>query len=98
MLKISRLVVLAVAASAAAVSGRALPAESLAAVGITDVSVLDPTATGWLTHRDIVIRDTSFTSIMPTGGSQPAAKITIHGTGKFAIPGLFDERVSLADF
>lgn len=72
--------------------------DALAAVVIRDVSVLDPSASAWLPHRDIVIMDTTFTSIAPAGGSLPAAKITIHGTGKFAIPGLFDDRVSLANF
>ena len=75
-----------------------MPPDGPAAVVIRDVSVLDPGATTWLRHRDIVIMDTTFTSITPAGGALPSAKITIQGAGKFAIPGLFDDRVSLANF
>jgi dihydroorotase-like cyclic amidohydrolase len=98
VLKISRLAIIPLLASTAVLGAGALPPDGLAAVVIRDVSVLDPGATAWLPHRDIVIMDTSLTSIAPAGGSLPAAKITIHGTGKFAIPGLFDDRVSLANF
>jgi imidazolonepropionase-like amidohydrolase len=98
VLKIWRFALVSLIASTAILGAHALPPEALTAVVIHDISVLDPGVTTWLPHRDIVITDTTFTSIAPTGGSLPAAKITIHGTGKFAIPGLFDDRVSLANF
>ena len=98
MLKISRLALIALLAATGTLGARALSTEAPAAVVIRDVSVLDPSAATWLPHRDIVIMDTTFTSVAPAGGSLPAAKVTILGTGKFAVPGLFDDRVSLANF
>ncbi len=98
MLKIWRLAAISLIASTATLGASSPSREGLAAVVIRDVSVLEPYATTWLPHRDIVILDTTFTSISPVGGALPAAKITIHGTGKFAMPGLFDDRVSLAQF
>ena len=70
----------------------------LASVVIRDISVLAPDASRWLPHQDIVITATAITSITPAGGSLPAAKTTIYGAGKFAIPGLFDNRVALSRF
>lgn len=71
-------------------------ADERVSVLIKDISVLEPSAAGWLIHRDIVIRDTTISAIQPTGGRVPAAKFVINGDGKFAIPGLFDNRVHLA--
>jgi imidazolonepropionase-like amidohydrolase len=78
-----------------------LPSARIVATGVTavvvrDISVLDPTASRWLPHQDIVVNDTSISQILPTGTSLPSAKFTIEGAGKFAIPGLFDNAVSLA--
>ena len=74
----------------------AISADDRVSVVIRNIAVLQPSATAWLTHRDIVIRDTTITSIHPTGGSVPAAKVVINGEGKFAIPGLFDNRVDVS--
>ena len=72
--------------------------EALASVVIRDVAVLDPTASRWIPHQDIVITHTTFAAVKPIGGVLPAAKVTIHGAGKFAIPGLFDTNVRLSQF
>ena len=71
-------------------------ADDRASVVIRNIAVLQPSAAGWLTHRDIVVRNTTVSSIQPAGGDVPAAKIEINGDGKFAIPGLFDNRVDVA--
>jgi adenine deaminase len=97
VLKISRLSVFSALLAAAPFVGlHSLAADDRASVVIRDVSVLQPSAAGWLTHRDIVVRHTTISAIQPTGGSLPAAKVVINGDGKFAIPGLFDNRVHLA--
>ena len=70
----------------------------LVSVIVRDVSVLDPTGSHWLTHRDIVITDTTITAVRPSGAALPPAKTTIYGAGKFAIPGLFDNRAALSRF
>jgi imidazolonepropionase-like amidohydrolase len=98
VLKTPCVAVISLIASGAILGGRSLPPEGRASVVVRDISILDPSATRWLQHRDIVISDTTFTSVVPAGGPLPSAKMTIHGTGKFAIPGLFDDRVSLANF
>ena len=72
VLKISPLAIILIGSTAILGAG-ALPPDGPAAVVIRDVSVLDPGATTWLRHRDIVIMDTTFRSIAPTGGALPAA-------------------------
>lgn len=95
MLKISRLTrcsllgLLLVAAPFTAL------ADDSVSVVIRDISVLEPSAGTWRTHQDLIIRDTTITAIQPTGSQLPAAKLVINGTGKFAIPGLFDNRVDI---
>ncbi len=66
-----------------------------AEVVIRRISVLDPTAAMWLHDRDVIIRNGKFAAVQPAGRPVPAAKFTINGNGKFAIPGLFDQRVHL---
>jgi imidazolonepropionase-like amidohydrolase len=80
----------------AATAAPAVNADDRASVVIRDVSVLQPSAGGWLTHRDVVIRNTTISALQPTGGNLPLAKVVINGDGKFVIPGLFDNRVHLA--
>ena len=70
-------------------------ADDRAAVVIRDITVLEPSGRGWLPHRDIIVRHTTITTIQPAAASVPAAKIVINGGGKFAIPGLFDNRVRI---
>jgi adenine deaminase len=96
VLKISRTIIV-LTCFAASVAAAQAPAQSRVAVVIRDASVLAPLAASWLPHRDIVIRDTTITTIAPAGGSLPDAKFVIDGTGKFVIPGLFDNRVRLAE-
>jgi adenine deaminase len=95
MLKIWRSLPILLAAFMATAGTQPLSA-TRAALAIRDVAVLTPTASGWLTHRDIIVLDTKITTIQPTGGQLPDAKYVIQGSGKFVIPGLFDNRVRLA--
>jgi imidazolonepropionase-like amidohydrolase len=67
-----------------------------AEVVIRNVSVLSPDGESWLNGRDVIIRGTRVATVQPTGGPVPAAKHAIDGTGKFAIPGLFDTHVHMA--
>jgi imidazolonepropionase-like amidohydrolase len=94
VLKISRLFILSLLLAAMAVQ-QSVAADDRASVVIRDISVL--TAGGWLTHRDIVVRDTTISAVHATGGNVPPAKVVINGHGKFAVPGLFDNRVNLAE-
>ena len=97
MLKISRPTVCVLLGLAAfTIAHATAAADDRVSVVIRNIAVLQPSAAGWLTHRDIVIRDTTITSIQPAGGTLPAAKVVINGDGKFAIPGLFDNRVDVA--
>ena len=98
MLKLSHLTIVSLLASAAALAANALPADRVVSVVVRDVAVLDSLSSRWLTHRDIVISDTTITSVLPTGAALPAAKTQIDGAGKFAVPGLFDDQVALARF
>src|SRR5688500_4703474 len=70
----------------------------IAEVVIRKISVLDVTAGAWLPHRDIIMRNGKIAAIRPAGSPLPASKFTINGDGKFAIPGLFDNRVHLKGF
>jgi imidazolonepropionase-like amidohydrolase len=96
VLKISRLPLCSLLFAALA-GHYTVAADDRATVVIHDISVLAPSAAGWLTHRDIVVRGTTISAIQATGGNVPAAKVVINGSGKFVVPGLFDNRVHLAD-
>lgn len=72
--------------------------EPRAEVVIRNISVLDTRAAGWLPHRDVIIRHGRIAAVQPTGSPLPLSKFTINGTGKFAIPGLFDNLVHLRAF
>lgn len=99
MLKISHVLLAAwVALAVGIVAAKQSTTTSRADVVIRDVSVLDATARSWLPHRDIVIRGTRIASVAPRGGELPMAKVTFEGTGKFAIPGLWDNHIHLARF
>jgi imidazolonepropionase-like amidohydrolase len=65
---------------------------------IQNVSILDLHNATWQRGRDIVVRGTRIADIRRTGGVLPPSKVTIHGNGKFVIPGLFDNRIHLASF
>ncbi len=81
-------------------AGASQPAPDLqsAEVVIRNISVLDVTAGAWLPHRDVIIRNGKIAAVQPAGSPLPAAKFTINGDGKFAIPGFFDNRVHLKGF
>jgi adenine deaminase len=96
VLKISRTLSCALLIVVAATIAPHAANDDRASVVVRDIALLNPSADGWLTHRDIVIRDTTITAIQPTGAELPAAKVVINGVGKFAIAGLFDNRVHLA--
>ena len=70
----------------------------IAEVVIRNISVLDVTAGAWLPHRDVIIRSGKIATVQPAGSPLPTSKFTINGAGKFAIPGLFDNRVHLKGF
>lgn len=84
--------------SALAGAGQPQPDLPRAEVVIRDISVLDVRAGTWLSHRDLIIRHGRIAAVQPTGSPLPASKFTINGEGKFAIPGLFDNRVHLQKF
>src|SRR5688500_5540858 len=69
-----------------------------AEVVIRNIAVLDVKAGAWLPRRDIIIRSGRIAAVHPAGSALPPAKFTINGAGKFAIPGLFDNRVHLKAF
>lgn len=81
-------------------AGASQPAPDLprAEVVIRNISVLDVNAGAWLPHRDVVIRNGRIAAVQPAGSLLPPSKFTINGDGKFAIPGLFDNRVHLKGF
>jgi imidazolonepropionase-like amidohydrolase len=70
--------------------------EPRAELVIRNISVLDVTTGAWLPARDVIVRGTRVSAIRPTGTVLPMAKVVVNGDGKFAIPGLFDNRVDLA--
>lgn len=74
------------------------PDLKIAEVVIRNIAVLDVAAGAWLPHRDVIIRDGKIATVQPAGSPLPASKFTINGDGKFAIPGLFDNRVHLKGF
>ena len=74
------------------------PDLKIAEVVIRNISVLNVAAGAWLPHRDVIIRDGKIATVQPVGSPLPASKFTINGDGKFAIPGLFDNRVHLKGF
>ena len=92
------LAVLVLALSTSAAPTQPAPAPNRAEVVIRNISVLDVEAAKWLTHRNIVIRNGRIAAVEPAGSPVPPAKFTINGDGKFAIPGLFDNRVHLKAF
>src|SRR5687767_6550968 len=65
---------------------------------IQNVSILDLHNATWQRERDIIVRGTRIAAIQRTGAALPPSKVTIHGNGKFVIPGLFDNRIHLASF
>ena len=95
MLKISRLTFSGLLGIAAFAAGPMATADERAPVLIRNISILDLASGTWQPHRDLVVRGTRIAAIEPTGGEVPAAKVVINGEGKFAIPGLFDNRVDL---
>jgi imidazolonepropionase-like amidohydrolase len=96
-----RLAVAALAALSTSMTSAATPQSAAATtkpaeVLISDVSVFSPETGSWLEHRDIVVRDTRIFSVSAHATSSVAAKHVVRGTGKFAVPGLFDNRVHIA--
>jgi adenine deaminase len=81
-----------------AAAGPQAPDLNIAEVVIRNISVLDVAAGAWLPHRDVIILDGKIAAVRPAGSPLPASKFTIDGDGKFAIPGLFDNRVHLKGF
>lgn len=75
--------------------GAAAPARDRAEVVLQNITVLDVATGRLLAQRDVIVRDARIGSIGPTGGALPEAKYIVDGTGKVAIPGLFDEGARL---
>lgn len=90
--------VFAVFLSALAAASQHTPDVPRAEVVIRNISVLDVKGGAWLPGRDIIIRSGRIAAVHPAGSAAPPAKFTIIGDGKFAIPGLFDNRVHLKAF
>lgn len=86
--------------SLAALAGANQPIPDLprAEVVLCNISVLDVKAGAWLLHRDVIIRNGRIAAVQPAGSPLPPAKFTVNGDGKFAVPGLFDNRVHLKGF
>ncbi|MEQ1763532.1 MAG: amidohydrolase family protein [Pyrinomonadaceae bacterium] len=63
---------------------------------VKDISVFDPRSGMMLPRRDIVISDTKIVAILPSGKFKGKAKTTVNGSGKYALPGLFDNHVHIA--
>ena len=72
--------------------------QPIAEVVVRNTSVLDVQRAVWLPGHDIIVRGTRIAEVRPTGSPLPPAKVTLKGEGKFAMPGLFDNRVHLAAF
>lgn len=81
-----------------AAASQLAPDRKIAEVVIRNIYVLDVTAGVWLAPRDVIVRDGRIAAVQPAGSPLPASKFTINGDGKFAIPGLFDNRVHLTGF
>lgn len=65
-------------------------------VHVKDISVFDPETGKLIPHRDIVVSDTRIADVLPAGKYTGSAKTVINGSGKYAIPGLFDNHVHMA--
>lgn len=65
-------------------------------VHVKDISIFDPHTGRMIPHRDIVVSDTRIVDILPAGKYTGSAKTVINGSGKYAIPGLFDNHVHMA--
>lgn len=94
-----KLLVVSFVGALAAVSQRApVAADTHAELVIRNISVLEVQSAAWLRARDIIVRGTQIAEVRAAGAPLPPAKVTINGEGKFAIPGLFDNRVHLSGF
>ncbi|MEP7117334.1 MAG: hypothetical protein ABI880_07125, partial [Acidobacteriota bacterium] len=93
------LLVVAATASGSAVVERPAAIESgvEADVVIRGISLIDVRQGLLLPDRDIVVRGTRIASVAPAGAALPPAKTVIEGRGKYALPGLIDPHVRLAD-
>lgn len=65
-------------------------------IRISDVTVIDGTAAAPRSHADIVVRDGRIAQIGAMGTPPADVTLTINGTGRYAIPGLFDAHVHLS--
>lgn len=63
---------------------------------VKDISIFNPRSGTFLPNRDVVVSDTKIAEILPSGTFKGIAKTVINGTGKYAIPGLFDNHVHAA--
>lgn len=74
----------------------AIAADGPAELVIRDVAVVDLAAGVVRPGQDLVVRGPRIVQVSPTGGTLPAAKTTVQGRGKVALPGLIDGRVDVA--
>jgi imidazolonepropionase-like amidohydrolase len=88
-------VVLAAALSAGSL---ALLADSQPEVIVRGIAVVDVAHGQLLPAHDIVVRGTRIDRLVPAGAPLPAAKTSIDGRGKYAVPGLIAAPVRLAAF
>ncbi|MGD9902704.1 MAG: hypothetical protein AB7U83_04475 [Vicinamibacterales bacterium] len=89
--------VLCVAALGAAASGGET-VDDRAEVVIRGVAIVDVVAGRLIPGQDIVVRGTRVERIAAAGGPLPAAKTTVAGRGKVALPGFLADGVRLAAF
>lgn len=73
-----------------------LPQLQKVEVLVKDISIFDPHSKAFVPHRDIVVSDTRIAKILPAGSYKGRAKTVINGSGKYAIPGFFDNHVHVA--
>ncbi|MGE0462826.1 MAG: hypothetical protein AB7Q16_15795 [Vicinamibacterales bacterium] len=57
---------------------------------VRDITVFDARSGEWRTHQDILIEGTRVQAVRPHATASPDAKYVVEGSGKFAIPGLFE--------
>jgi imidazolonepropionase-like amidohydrolase len=61
-------------------------------LAVRDVTLIDGTGSAARPHVSIVVRNGRVDAIVPAG-QEPAGVTTVDGTGRYAIPGLFDAHV-----
>jgi len=82
----------------ASLVGAQPPSRSAAApaLRIADVTVIDGTGAPPRPHTDVVVRDGVIADVGPTTSDRTEVALTVNGSGRVLIPGLFDAHVHLS--